>query len=449
MHGAPRPLWPLLLVATFCGCGYASAQDTGQDEGQKAEQEDALHGAATSEQQLDALAQLGVSATPVLPPVLDANSFRATVPEDNALTAEREALGRKLYFEKALSKDGTVACATCHDVTRNFTDQRPVSEGVGGALGRRNAPTTMNAMLLHSQFWDGRAATLEDQAGQPILNPVEMALSSKEEAVQHLQEAGGYEELFQQAYGRSINYDDIQRAIATFERTLVFLDAPFDRYLAGDRDAISPDARAGMALFNGKARCVTCHMINRENPLGTDDRFHNIGVSARTQNFEGLATQALASLQEDPSEQALDKLAVATNLSELGRFMVSKNYADIGAFRTPQLRNVGITGPYMHDGSMQTLWDVMDHYNKGGEVNTYLDGGIEALALSEQEIDQLVAFMFTMTDHRFTERNKDALASQRTQAQSKRPFRDNDLAQRKSLGFGSRVSSTDNQQDKP
>ena len=241
---------------------------------------------------------------PLAPPrQVDAQVWAASVPADNALTPERIALGKRLYFETALSRDGTVACATCHDVTRSFTDRRPVSEGVGGKLGRRNAPTTMNAALLHSQFLDGRAATLEDQAGQPILNSVEMAMPNEAAAVAAL-EKKGYGPDFQKAYGRKLNYRDLERAIAAFERTLIFLDAPFDRFLAGDARAISDDARAGWALFNGKGRCATCHPINLSNPLGTDGRAHNIGVSARHQDFEQLAVKALAALRKDDPPSA-------------------------------------------------------------------------------------------------------------------------------------------------
>ena len=142
--------------------------------------------------------------------------------------------------------------------------------------------------------------------------------------------------------------------LASFERTPIFLDAPFDHYLAGDTKAISPSAQRGLELFNGKARCVSCHMINSSNPLGTDNLFHNIGVSARKQNFEELAQKGLAAIKTNSDEQALDKLAIETNLSELGRFLVSRQRQDIGAFKTEQIRNVGLTAPYMHDGSLRT-----------------------------------------------------------------------------------------------
>jgi cytochrome c peroxidase len=404
-----------------------------------AQQQKGAHGAASMEDQQRGLAAFALSADgSSAPSGVDAQTWQSAIPADNPLDAKRIALGRKLYFETALSKDGTVSCATCHDVTRSFTDRRPVSEGVNGALGRRNAPTTMNAALLHTQFWDGRAGTLEDQAGQPVLNSVEMALESEAQAVTQLKVAG-YDAQFRDAFGRDLNYADMERAIAAFERTLIFLDAPFDRFIGGSQAAISADARAGFELFNGKGRCAACHTINRANPLGTDNRFHNIGVSARKQDFEQLAHKALAILKEDSSEEKLDELAITTDMSELGRFMVTKSYADIGAFRTSQLRNIGITGPYMHDGSLQTLWDVMDHYNKGGEGNTYLDGGIEALALSEKEIDQLVAFMFTLTDERFARQNDAEQARQRELATKQRPFRNDELAQRKVLMFEQRA----------
>jgi cytochrome c peroxidase len=246
-----------------------------------------------------------------------------------------------------------------------------------------------------------------------------------------------YVKLFQAAYGRPPNYEDIGRAIAAFERTLIFLDAPFDRFLRGDAGAMSAEAQRGWALFNGKARCVTCHPVNVANPLGTDNRFHNIGVSARHQNFAELARRAIAILEKDNSVAEIDRLALETDMSELGRFLVSKNYADIGGFRTSQLRNVAVTGPYMHDGSLQTLWDVMDHYNKGGEPNPFLDGGIEPLALSEQEISDVVAFMVALTDVRLAADADRLFAAQRDAAGKQRPFRDDAVAQRKNITFKS------------
>jgi cytochrome c peroxidase len=399
----------------------------------------APHGAMAVQEQQQRLAKLipGVTSPPPgIDPVAWASIY---IPAGNELTADRIALGRKLYFDTRLSKDGTLACATCHDVSRGFTDHRSVSEGMGDHLGKRSAPTTMNAALLQSQFWDGRAPSLEEQAKLPILNPIEMGHPDAASAMAAVNTDPAYQGLFQKAYGRTPNYEDLGRAIASLERTLIFLDAPFDRFAGGDSRALSAAAQRGLDLFNGKARCVSCHMINASNPLGTDNLFHNIGVSARKQNFEALAGQALSVLRENNDTKALDKLAIETDMSELGRFLVTKKPGDIGAFKTEQLRNVGITAPYMHDGSLKTLWDVMDHYNKGGETNAYLDGGIEPLNLSENEINDVVAFLFTLTDVRFAAQNEEAIREQQALAAKNRAFRDNTLAHRDVLPFEQRV----------
>ena len=416
------------LSFLLAACGMAWALGTGP------------HGAMPLDEQQKLLDKV-MGTTAAGPPRGVDNLAWASIyiPADNAPNQERIALGRKLYFDVRLSKDGTVACATCHDVSRGFTDRRSVSEGIKDQLGQRSSPTVMNAAMFQSMFWDGRAASLEDQAKLTVLNPVEMGHPDAASAMASINGDPAYQSMFQKAYGRAPNYDDVGRAIASFERTLIFLDAPFDRYLSGDTKAISPAAQRGLELFNGKARCVSCHMINSSNPLGTDNLFHNIGVSARKQNFEQLAQKGLAAIQTNSDEQALDKLAIETNLSELGRFLVSRQRQDIGAFKTEQLRNVGLTAPYMHDGTLRTLWDVMDHYNKGGETNAFLDGGIEPLDLSESEINDVVAFLFTLTDKRFAQQNDAAFKEQQAQAAKQRPFRDDSLAHRETLPFEQRV----------
>jgi cytochrome c peroxidase len=399
----------------------------------------APHGATGFARQQELLSALGPSAPGAVPPGVDPGFWQVFAKRPD--TSAQVALGQRLFFDPRLSLDGTVACATCHDVGRSFTDLRPVSEGIGGKLGRRNAPTVMNAALIEPLFWDGRSPTLSHQAGQPVMNPIEMAMPDRQALVAKLAATDDYGAAFQAAFGRPLDYPAVEEALAAFERTLIFLDAPFDRFRAGAKDAIGEAAQRGLVLFEGKARCTACHAINATNPLGTDFRFHNIGVSAHDKNFEKLAADAQKALAADGSEASLDRLALATDLSELGRFMVTRNYADIGAFRTPQLRNIGITPPYMHDGSMQTLWDTIDHYNKGGEVNAFLDGGIEALALTEAEIDDLVAFLFTLTDRRFAAQNDEQMKKQKARAQEQRPFRDDALATRKKLGFEDRATA--------
>ena len=401
----------------------------------------APHGALAMDKQLAAIDALQAGKLSGAAPAGISPAYWATLaPADNAPSDARIALGKRLYFEPRLSKDGTVACATCHDTSRGFTDHRNTSEGIGDKIGQRNAPTTMNAVFFQTQFWDGRAASLEEQAKLPIVNPIEMGQPDGAAVAAAIAGDASYQSAFNAAYNRPVNYDDIGRAIAAYERTLVFLNAPFDRFALGDANAISSDAKAGWALFNGKGRCVSCHQMSGSNPIGTDNLFHNVGVSARHKDFEKLALRGLEALQKDGSKESIDRLALETDLGELGRFAVTRNRSDIGAFKTEQVRNVGVTAPYMHDGSMATLWDVIDHYNKGGEANAYLDGGIEPLGLTSQEEDQLVAFMFALTDDRLAAQNKSEEARQRAIAAQKRPFRDDDLANRKALPFERRLA---------
>jgi cytochrome c peroxidase len=416
--------------------GSAGAQQSQSGTAPAPKPGNALHGAMPMHEQDALLASLlREPHEVVVPSGVSPVYWQSLIPKNNPGTAAQVALGRKLYFETRLSKDGTVACATCHDVSRGFGDRRNTSEGVGDQIGRRNAPTPVNAAFFSSQFWDGRVSTLEDQAKLPIVNPIEMGMPNGEAAAAAIAGDREYQAAFKAAYDSAPNYEDIGKALAAFERTLVFVSAPFDRFLRGDVGAISADARAGFALFNGKARCNSCHQMSGSNPLGSDNRFHNIGVSARHQDFEGLAKKGMAAISKDDSVESIDRLALETDLSELGRFTVTRNRADIGAFKTSGVRNVGISAPYMHDGSLATLWDVIDHYNKGGEPNPYLDGGIEPLALTEREIDQLVAFMFSLSDERFAAQNQAELERQQKLAKERRPFRDDAAANRQTLPF--------------
>ncbi len=396
------------------------------------------HGAATEAYQQQVLAKL-LPETDVqgyVPKGVDPVYWQKLIPEGNAMTPERVALGKKLYFDPRLSRDGTVSCATCHDTTRGFSDQQPTSEGIDGQFGRRNSPTTMNVALLHSMFWDGRSPTVEHQATQPIINPVEMGMPNDPETiVLGIKDDAEYQAMFLAAYGTGVNYQDAANAMAAFERTLYFMDSPFRRYMNGDENAISADAKEGWKLFNREGRCMTCHTMSPSNPIGSDSKFHNIGVAARNQNFAALAAEAKEVLQEDSSHEKLDQLALASDYTELGRFVVTTNVNDIGAFRTPMLLNVGVTGPYMHDGSLVTLWDVLDHYNKGGRPNLYLDGGIEPLHLSETQINQIVAFLFSLTDVRFAAENEKNFQQQKAQAAKVRPERDREVADREVLSF--------------
>jgi cytochrome c peroxidase len=289
-------------------------------------------------------------------------------------------------------------------------------------------------MFQASQFWDGRSATLEDQAKLPILNPVEMGQKSPTDVVAKVAKIQEYSNAFKSLLGRDFTYDDLAAAIAAFERTQYSGNSPFDRYVAGDIQAISDSAKRGWALFQGKGRCSSCHAFNAVSPLFSDQKFHNIGIAAHKQNFAELARKAFGILKSGDVKQ-IDELALQTSYSELGRFLVTKNPADIGAFKSETLRNIGITAPYMHDGSLATLWDVMDHYNKGGVPNPFLDGGMQRLGLSEAEIDDLVAFLFTLTDDRFADFNKAEMERQ-TSLKNNRPQRETEVAQGKKGDLG-------------
>ncbi len=280
------------------------------------------------------------------------------VPKDNPLTAAKIELGRQLYFDGRLSGDDTVSCASCHDPTKGYSNGEQFATGVGGKKGGRNSPTIINAAYNRFQFWDGRAGSLEEQALGPIQNPIEMNMTL-EEVVAKLNAIEGYRKQFRKVFGTDVTADGIAKAIASFERTVLSGDAPYDRFQAGDRSALSPAAQRGMKLFFGRAVCSSCH----SGPNFTDNGFHNIGIGMDKPN------------------------------PDLGRYLVTKLEGDKGSFKTPTLREIAKTAPYMHDGSLKTLEEVVEHYNKGGIDNPYLDEEIFPLRLTEQEKKDLVTFM--------------------------------------------------------
>ena len=321
------------------------------------------------------------------------------IPEDNPLTTEKVELGKKLFFDARLSADGSISCATCHNPATGFVDQRGsrTSAGVGGKLGTRNSPTVLNAAMLLEQFWDGRAPTLEAQAVLPFINPIEMAIPDHPALEAKIAGFAEYPPLFAKAFGdERVTVDRVGKALASFERTLITLRAPIDRYLAGDEDAISASARRGWVLFNGKARCNTCHGWIESVPTFTDDLYHNIGVGV--QNVPDFAALAQRAAKASRSMEEIEKLALQDiEASELGRFLVTREVRDIGAFKTSPLRNIAKTAPYFHDGSASTLLEVVEHYDRGGVANPYLDGGMRPLGLTDDEKRDLVALMESFT----------------------------------------------------
>jgi len=351
----------------------------------------------------------------------------AAVPVDNPQTPQKIALGEKLFFDGRLSVDGSVACSTCHDPARAFTDGRTVSIGVRGRAGQRNAPTILNALYNKTQFWDGRVNTLEEQAALPITNPSEMGQPTLDAAVARISAIAEYQKSFQAVFGRPPTSTDLTRAIAAYERTQFSFDAPFDHFIAGEKNAINDSAKRGWDLFNTKARCNKCHALSEEKRDLTyfmDQDFHNIGIGIIRHNVAAMACKAE---QEINSGDVIDvdRAAIQSDMSVLGRFLVTKKEADIASFKTPDLRNVLITAPYFHDGSQATLWDALDHYNKGdGIQDAWLDQDMQPLALSEAEIDDVVAFLAALTSSQYKEQGIQELARQRELSRTSRPQRD-------------------------
>jgi cytochrome c peroxidase len=352
---------------------------------------------------------------------------RAVVPADNPQTPAKIALGEKLFFDGRLSANGMVACSSCHDPRRAFTDGRPVSVGIGNRLGQRNSPTILNALYNKTQFWDGRAGTLEQQAVLPITNPVEMGQPNLDTAVATIAAIPEYRRAFQSVFGRPINGVDLARAISSYERSQVAFDSPFDHFIAGDSNAIDASARRGWTLFNSQARCNKCHALtdttSRPSTF-TDNDFHNIGIGVVRHRVVELAHQA-EELVEKGDTVAIDRAAIISPMSAVGRYLVTRKPADIASFKSPDLRNVLVTGPYFHDGSANTLWDVMDHYNKGdGVQNPYLDSDIQPLALTERDIADVVALMASLTSPNYREQGARELVRQRQLSLTSRPQRD-------------------------
>jgi cytochrome c peroxidase len=352
---------------------------------------------------------------------------RTVIPRDKSQTPEKIALGQKLFFDGRLSADGTVACATCHDPAHAFSDGRPVSIGIHGRAGQRNAPTILNALYNKTQFWDGRVKTLEEQAALPIVNPFEMGQPTLDAAVVRIAGIEEYRMAFQKTFGGPVNRPNLLRAIAAYERTLVSFDSPFDHFIAGDKNAIDDAAKHGWELFNTKARCNKCHALTetkRDVTNFTDNDFHNIGIGIIKHNVVALARKAQREIASGQLE-AVDRAAIQLDMSVLGRFLITKKEADTASFKTPNLRNVLVTGPYFHDGSQETLWDVLDHYNKGdGLKNPWLDEDIQPLALTEGEIDDAVAVLASLTSPDYKELGDQELKRQRALSRTSRPQRD-------------------------
>jgi cytochrome c peroxidase len=300
-----------------------------------------------------------------------------------------------LFFDKRLSADGTINCAICHDPHKAFSDGLAVAKGIRGQFGTRNAPSLLNVVFTTSQFWDGRRESLEMQATDPLLNPREHGLLDGEAVLRIVRGDGAYTQAFHNTFAVApdhITLDLVATAIASFERTLIAGDSPFDRYLyAGNALALSAKAVQGLELFRGRARCASCHLIGERYSLLTDNLYHRVGVGMKT--IEGARLADATSRVIDASPVQLDHLiSDDPDVAALGRFVVTKNPKDIGLFKTPSLRNVSVTAPYMHDGSVKTLTEAIDAeiYYRGIEAG-------RPLILTPEEKSELIAFLNSLT----------------------------------------------------
>ncbi len=330
---------------------------------------------------------------PPIPLGISRRLWRRNIPVDNPLTQAKVSLGETLYFDKRLSINGTVSCATCHDPANSFTDRRVLALGVSDKLGTRNAPTILNAAFVTQLFWDGRTGRLEEQAKQPLLNAFEMGMGDDASVVSRLSAIPEYRKRFAQVFGkRGISIDTITKAIAAYERTLLSGNSAFDRFIAGDTTALTEAQKRGWKLFNEKAKCIECHSFSKDSPFFSDFKFHNTGIGAGELSLAG--GNSTATIGDSTSA-----LAHTRGPAELGRYLVTNNAEDVGAFRTPTLRDVELTAPYMHNGSEKTLIDVVRFYNRGGNGNPNLDKRIVPLKLTDNEMSELVEFMHALTSN--------------------------------------------------
>lgn len=285
------------------------------------------------------------------------------IPATNLNYKAKVDMGKQLYFDGRLSQNGQVSCAFCHNPVLGFADPRQTSIGVGGKVGGRQAPTVFNTAFNPVQFWDGRAGSLEEQAIGPIQNPVEMA-ETHENVVAKLNKVKGYQQQFRAVFGTDVSLQGIAEAIAAYERTVISTNSAFDKYVLGETKAMDQAAVRGMALFKGKARCIACH----NGPNFTDNQFHNLGVP-----------------QVGPMKE------------DLGRYYVTRAEKDKGAFKTPTLRSITATSPYMHDGAFKTLEEVIDFLDQGGGPNPTLSPLMKPLGLTKEEKIDLLTFLKALT----------------------------------------------------
>lgn len=367
------------------------------------------HALAMKERQGKAIDLLALARKPML------GLPRLPVPQDNPLSAAKISLGRKLFYDRRLSLNKTFSCAMCHIPEQGFTsNEMATAVGVEGRTVRRNSPTLYNVAYLTRLFHDGREATLEQQAWAPLLAQNEMANPSIGYVLETIEQDADYRKLFQKAFGKGPSMETVGMALASYERTLNSAASPFDRWYYGKDDkALDQRARLGFKLFTGKARCSACHTLGERFALFTDNAFHNTGIG-----YAGAMGDAAGKQRVQIAPGAfveVDRQVIASvsgnKSNDLGRYEVTQRPEDRWAYRTPSLRNVALTAPYMHDGSLQTLADVVRFYDTGGHANENLDPLIKPLGLTGDEQAALEAFLQSLTGSNIEELVGDAFAA--------------------------------------
>lgn len=323
------------------------------------------------------------------------------VPADNPQSSEKVELGRLLFNDIRFSADQTMSCASCHHADKAFTDGLALARGIKGQVGTRNAPTVVNAAFFKTLFLDGRENSLEGQALGPFINPIEHGLQNHLSIVQTVRNDSQYVKKFEQVFqipGNDINISHVVKAIAAYERTLVAGNSLFDQYYFGrDHTKLSDSAARGLRIFRRKGNCANCHEISMKNAFFSDNRFYNIGVG-----FEALDPVLEQLIKTVKNGGDIDEINLtARQRSELGRFNVTHVLSDMGKFKTPTLRNISLTGPYMHDGSMTTFSEIIEYYDQGGRKNIFLDSAIFPLHLTDQEKVDLEAFLKSLTSSEY------------------------------------------------
>jgi cytochrome c peroxidase len=321
------------------------------------------------------------------------------IPAGNVQNPEKIALGKKLFHDARFSTTHSVSCASCHHPEKAFTDGLEKAIGVNGAIGVRNTPTLLNVGFFEQLFLDGRESSLEEQALKPILNRIEHGFSDHQSIIKIITTDPDYLTQFKKVFGvdkATISTVHMEKAIASYERTLISGNSSFDQYYFGrDKSQLSPSAARGLRVFRRKGNCANCHEISWDNALFMDNQFYNIGVES--QELAPIIETFVKALKHGSIDESI--ALTDAQKSALGRFQVTGVISDVGKFKTPTLRNIALTAPYMHDGSVKTLAEVVEYYDQGGHANSFLDAAIFPLHLTDQEKKDLVAFMTSLTSY--------------------------------------------------